>query len=52
MFGPALKFLDQIKEEAAKWAQPLFMDGVKFVGSKLGADAGLFGAGHFALKKF
>ncbi len=52
LFGPALQFLEDIKLEASKWAQPLFMNEVKFVASKLGANAGLFGAGHFAIKKF
>ncbi len=52
LFGPALRFLDEIKAEAEKWAQPLFMENVHFVSSKLGANAGLYGAGHLAMKKF
>lgn len=52
VFGPALKFLDEIKHEAEKWAQPFSMEGVKFCGSKLGNDAGLYGAGFLAMKKF
>ena len=52
LFGPALIFLDDIKTEARKWAQPIFIEKVKFLGSKLGANAGLFGAGHLAMKKF
>ncbi len=52
LFGPSLIFLDDIKTEAKKWAQPIFIDKVKFLGSKLGANAGLFGAGHLAMKKF
>ncbi len=52
LFGPALKFLDNIRSEAEKWAQPIFMDKVKFVSSQLGASAALFGAGHLALRKF
>ncbi len=52
LFGPALKFLDNIRSEAEKWAQPIFMDKVKFVSSQLGANAALFGAGHLALRKF
>ncbi|MFA3784053.1 ROK family protein [Melioribacteraceae bacterium 4301-Me] len=52
LFGPTLKFLDKIKAEAEKWAQPISMVGVKFCGSKLGEDAGLYGAGFLALKKF
>lgn len=52
LFGPAIKFLPLIKAEAEKWAQPIFMQAVKFVKSELGADSGLFGAGHLALRKF
>ncbi len=52
LFGPGLIFLDDIKTEAKKWAPPIFIDKVKFLGSKLGANAGLFGAGHLAMKKF
>ncbi len=52
LFGPALAFLENIKKEAEKWAQPIFIENVEFVGSKLGASAGLFGAGHLAMKKF
>lgn len=52
IFGPALIFLDDIKTEAKKWAPPVFTEKVKFLGSKLGANAALFGAGHLAMKKF
>jgi glucokinase len=52
LFGPAVQFLERIKEESNKWCQPVFAESVKFLGSKLGANAGLFGAGHLALKKF
>jgi glucokinase len=52
LFGPALIFLDDIMNEARKWAQPIFTEKIKFLGSKLGANAGLFGAGHLAMKKF
>jgi glucokinase len=50
VFGPALKFLDEIYAEAKKWAQPISIQQVKFVGSALGNDAGLYGAGWLALK--
>ncbi len=50
VFGPALKFLDKINEEAKKWAQPISILQVKLEGSALGNDAGLFGAGYLALK--
>jgi|SRR5690554_1115750 len=52
LFGPALRFLENIKAEALKWAQPLLVENVQFVKSELGANAGLFGAGHLASKKF
>jgi glucokinase len=50
VFGPAIQFLDEIKLEAKKWAQPISMDKVRFESSKLGGDAGLFGAGFLSLK--
>jgi glucokinase len=50
VFGPALKFLDEIMKEARKWAQPISINQVELVGSKLGGDAGLYGAGYLALK--
>ncbi len=50
VFGPALKFLDDIMNEARKWAQPISINQVKLEGSKLGGDAGLYGAGYLALK--
>jgi glucokinase len=52
LFGPGLQFLNRIEEEARKWALPLSMEDVKFVKSELGAMAGLFGAGHLAVKRF
>ena len=52
LFGPAAQLISRIKEEADKWTQPFFSENVKFVQSLLGANAGLFGAGHLAIKKF
>ncbi len=52
LFGPAFKFIDEIKAEAERWAQPIFMKDVRFTKSLLGADAGLYGAGHLVMKKF
>lgn len=49
VFGPAVQFLDQIYLEAKKWAQPISIDLVKFEASKLGSDAGLYGAGFLSL---
>jgi glucokinase len=50
VFGPALRFLDAIYEEARKWAQPISMLQVTLEGSALGSQAGLYGAGYLALK--
>ena len=50
VFGPALKFLDVIYEEAKKWAQPISIQQVKLEGAALGTEAGLYGAAYLALK--
>jgi len=50
VFGPALQFLNDIKAEAKKWAQPISITQVTFEGAKLGNDSGLYGAGFLALK--
>ena len=50
VFGPALKFLDSIYDEAKKWAQPISILQVKLHGSALGNEAGLYGAAYLALK--
>ncbi len=50
VFGPALKFLDEIYIEAKKWAQPISIQQVQLQASALGSDAGLYGAGLLALK--
>jgi glucokinase len=49
VFGPATKYLERIKREAKRWAQPIAIEQVEFVGSTLGSDAGLFGAGRLAM---
>ncbi|MDP4173225.1 MAG: ROK family protein [Bacteroidota bacterium] len=51
LFGPAQQFIGAISEEASKWAQPLFSENVKIVGSQLGTNVGLIGAGHLAMRK-
>ena len=51
VFGPALKFLDAIYEEAKKWAQPVSIQQVKLEAAVLGNEAGLYGAGYLALKE-
>ena len=50
VFGPATQFLDKIYAEARKWAQPIGIKQVKLQASKLGGDAGLYGAGCLALQ--
>ena len=49
VFGPAVRFLDEIRAEATRWAQPISMRQVEFVASTLGGDAGLYGAARLAL---
>jgi glucokinase len=49
VFGPAIIHLERIKTEAKRWAQPIAIEQVQFVGSTLGSDAGLFGAGRLAM---
>jgi glucokinase len=50
VFGPAAQFLGDIYAEAQKWAQPISIKQVKLQASKLGGDAGLYGAGCLALQ--
>jgi glucokinase len=49
VFGPAVRFLDDIYEEACRWAQPLSIRQAAFEASQLSGDAGLYGAGHLAI---
>jgi glucokinase len=49
VFGPAARFLDRIRGEARRWAQPIAIEQVRFVASTLAGDAGLFGAGRLAM---
>ena len=51
VFGPALKFLDAIYDEAKKWAQPFSISQVELQASALGNEAGLYGAAYLALKE-
>jgi glucokinase len=52
VFGPAIKFIPDIKREAMKWAQPVSMQNVTIETSALGAHAGLYGAACTAIKNF
>jgi glucokinase len=49
IFGPAARFLDRIREEATRWAQPISMARVRLEVTALGDDAVLYGAGGLAL---
>lgn len=49
IFGPAARFIDDIKHEAKKWAQPISITQVRFEHSVLGSDAAVYGAGFLAL---
>lgn len=50
VFGPAKRFLKDIRLEAEKWAQPISMKQVRLEVSGLGDEAGLYGAGFLAIK--
>lgn len=49
VFGPAVRFLDRVRDVAQCWGQPISMRRVTFTASSLGSDAGLYGAGRLAL---
>ena len=51
VFGPAVKFIPAIKDEADKWAQPISKKQVSIEPSALGTDAGLYGAALLALQR-
>ncbi len=46
LFGPASRYLNEIKREAGLWAQPISMKQVRFEVSVLKGNAGLIGAGR------
>lgn len=50
VFGPASRFIEDIKVEAARWAQPVAIRRVAFEPSRLGPAAALYGAGRLALR--
>ena len=50
VFGPAVQFLPQIRDEAERWAQPISMKRVSLEPSALGADAVLTGSAYLALR--
>ncbi len=50
VFGPGTRFLGAIYAEAKKWAQPISIKQVRIEASRLGSEAGLYGAGYLALQ--
>jgi glucokinase len=50
VFGPAVKLIPAIRDEAARWAQPISAKQVSIEPCLLGPSAGLFGAGYLALQ--
>jgi glucokinase len=50
VFGPAVKLIPAIRDEAVKWAQPVSAKQVSIEPSLLGPAAGLYGAGYLALQ--
>jgi glucokinase len=51
VFGPGIKLLPAIRDEAAKWAQPVSIHQMSLDVSGLGGDAGVYGAGFLAIKR-
>jgi glucokinase len=49
IFGPAMQFMERIREEATRWAQPISIQQVALRPAQLGDDAILVGAGRLAL---
>ena len=49
VFGPGVRFLERIREEAMRWAQPISIRRVVLRASRLGEDAVLYGAGRLGL---
>ncbi len=50
VFGEAGRFLNQIHQEAQKWAQPIGFTQVTIEVSAIGNKAGMYGAGYLAIR--
>jgi glucokinase len=50
VFGPAVRFIPLIREQASRWAQPISMKKVIIEPSLLGRRAGLFGAAWLSMQ--
>lgn len=51
VFGPANKFIEDIKKEASKWAQPISIKQVEFCPTGVDSNAGVVGACYLAMMK-
>ena len=51
VFGPAVRFIDDIRREAEKWAQPVAMTQVKFIPSRADFNAMMAGAAFIAFNR-
>ena len=49
VFGPAVRFIPEIAEEAKKWAQPISITKVSIEESALAGESGVYGAAFLAL---
>lgn len=50
VFGPGVRLIEKIWDQAQKWAQPISFKEVELVESALKGDAGLYGAGYQAIR--
>ena len=50
VFGPAIRFIPLIREQASRWAQPISMKKVVIEPTLLGSSAGLFGAAWLSMQ--
>ncbi|MFO0790852.1 MAG: ROK family protein [Pirellulales bacterium] len=50
VFGPATKFIDDIRTEAGRWAQPVAFQQTQFLPSQLHGDAALTGTAYLAMQ--
>lgn len=49
VFGPAAGLIEDIRQEARRWAQPISIERVTLTASRLKGRAGLYGTGRLAL---
>ena len=49
VFGPAVQYIDRIRAEARRWAQPIAMRDAVFCASEVGGDAALLGAAYLGI---